>query len=87
LSHPGEGVFFLQVVIDARVDFPLAQWAVEFPFKLGFFVGQRGGTLYFKIEHFILGSLHSFIFLNDRPIKLAHFLKKEKKIELWRHII
>jgi hypothetical protein len=39
-------------------------------------VGQRGGTLYFKIE----GSLHSFhfVFLSDRAIKLGG-CKKEKE--------
>ncbi len=43
-------------------------------------VGQRRGTLYFKIEPSILGSLHSFIFLCDGPIKLAHCKKKKKKL-------
>ncbi len=38
-------------------------------------VGQREGTLYFKIEPSIWGSLHSFFsffFFSDGPIKLAH---------------
>jgi hypothetical protein len=34
-------------------------------------MGQRGGTIYFKIEPFVLESLHSFIFFSDGPIKLA----------------
>jgi hypothetical protein len=42
-------------------------------------VGQRGGTQYFKIEPSILGSLHSFIFLCDGPIKLVHCEKKKKQ--------
>jgi hypothetical protein len=48
-------------------------------------VSHRGGTLHFKIEPCILGSLHSFIFLSDRPIRLAHC--KKEKIELGRHLI
>ncbi len=39
------------------------------------------GTLYIKREPSILGSLHSFIFLSDRPIKLTHCKKKRKKRE------
>jgi hypothetical protein len=40
---------------------------------------KGGGTLDFKIEPSILGSLNSFIFLlSDGPIKLAH-CKKNKK--------
>jgi hypothetical protein len=34
-------------------------------------VCQRGGTIYFKIEPSVLGSLHSFIFFSDGQIKLA----------------
>jgi hypothetical protein len=34
-------------------------------------VCQRGGTIYFKIEPSVLGSLHSFIFFSDGRIKLA----------------
>ncbi len=49
------------------------------------YVSHRGGTLHFKIEPCILGSLHSFIFLSDRPIRLAHC--KKEKIELGRHLI
>jgi hypothetical protein len=48
-------------------------------------VGQRGGTQYFKIETSILGSLYSFIFLCDGPIKLVHCEKKNNKIG--RHLI
>jgi hypothetical protein len=36
------------------------------------------GTLQFKIEPSILGCLHSFMFLTDDPIKLAHCEKKIK---------
>jgi hypothetical protein len=32
------------------------------------YVGQRGRTLYFKIEPAILGSVHSFVYLSDVPI-------------------
>jgi len=39
-------------------------------------VGQSGGHLSFKMKPFILGSLHSSIFLSDGPIKLAHCRKK-----------
>jgi len=39
-------------------------------------MGQKEGTLYFKIKPFILGSLHSFMFLSDGLIKLAHYKKK-----------
>jgi hypothetical protein len=40
-----------------------------------------GGVLRLKIGPSILGSLHSFIFLSDVPIKLAHG-KKIKKLKL-----
>jgi hypothetical protein len=45
-------------------------------------VGQRGGTLYFKIEPSILGRLHSvfFFFGSDGPIELAHCKKMKNEI-------
>ncbi len=49
---------------------------IPYAFGKGFllsviYMGQRGGTIYFKIEPFVLESLHSFIFFSDGPIKLA----------------
>jgi hypothetical protein len=39
--------------------------------------GPKGkNSLHVKVEHSILGSLHSFIFLNDEPIKLASCKKQ-----------
>ncbi len=46
-------------------------------------VGQRGGTTYFKIEPSVLGSLHSFIFLSNGPIKLASHKNKIKTRAKW----
>jgi hypothetical protein len=48
-------------------------------------VGQRGGTQYFKIvgEPSILGSLHSFIFLCDGPIKLVHSEEKKHHLDAY----
>jgi len=41
------------------------------------YMGSKG-TLQFKIEPSILGCLHSFMFLTDDPIKLAHCEKNKK---------
>jgi hypothetical protein len=38
--------------------------------------GQKAWNGYFKREPSILGSLHSFIFFSDRPIKLAYAKEK-----------
>jgi hypothetical protein len=45
-------------------------------------LGQRGGTIYFKIESSIWGSTHKLIFLSDGPIKLAQCKKKQKQKSL-----
>jgi hypothetical protein len=42
-------------------------------------MGQRGGTLYFKIEPSILGSLHNFFLGSNGPIKIGSLQKKKKK--------
>jgi hypothetical protein len=44
-------------------------------------VGQMGGTLYFKLEPSIMGSLHSF-FNFERWANQIGLLQKLKKIEL-----
>jgi hypothetical protein len=41
-------------------------------------VGQRGGTIYFKIEHSVLGSLHSFIFFEWWANQIGRSPKKIK---------
>jgi hypothetical protein len=49
-------------------------------------VGQRGGTVYFKIEPSILGSLHCFFFfLGVMGQSNWHVAKKKKSKELGRH--
>jgi hypothetical protein len=51
---------------------------------------SREGTLYFKIECSILGSLYNFIFWGDGPIKLDHCPKQNKSnVKTWEapHLI
>jgi hypothetical protein len=51
---------------------------------------SREGTLYFKIECSILGSLYNFIFGGDGPIKLHHCPENNKSkaiSKLRRHLI
>jgi hypothetical protein len=51
-------------------------------------MGQRGGTIYFEMEPFVLGSLHSFIFLGVMgPSKLAHGKNKINRKEFGTQLI
>jgi hypothetical protein len=52
-------------------------WKMVSSFHL-YIGGQRGGTINFEIEPSVWGSLHSFSFLSDGPIKLARRQKKLK---------
>jgi hypothetical protein len=47
-------------------------------------VGPKGEALQLSIESSILGSVHSFFFFGDGPIRLAH-CKKKKEVGLVRH--
>jgi hypothetical protein len=50
------------------------------------YMGQKGGTLYFKIEPSILGNLHNFFF-SLVMVQSNWLIAKRKKIELKRHLI
>ncbi len=57
------------------------------PPLLTYIAGPKAVALHLSIESFILGSLHSFNFFWNGPIKLAHCKKKKKKekkkLKLW----
>jgi hypothetical protein len=50
-------------------------------------VGQRKGTLPFKIGPSILDASIVSSFMSDGPIKVAHCKKKEKEEALEKHFI
>jgi hypothetical protein len=45
-------------------------------------VGQRKGTLGFEIGPSILGASIVSFFMSDGPIKVAHYKKKKKNLNL-----
>jgi hypothetical protein len=50
-------------------------------------MGQRGGTIYFKIKPFVLGSFHCFFFFGMMGQSNWQVAKKKKNKELGRHLI